>query len=101
MQIFYHKKTGQAAVFADDENISDWSDYQETQPDPNEEEIRSERNALLNESDKEMMKIFDEATSWANLETLRSDWKTYRQALRDVPTQDGFPGNVVWPTKPT
>ena len=48
-----------------------------------------------------MMKIFDTATSWANLETLRSNWKTYRQALRDVPTQAGFPGNVTWPTKPS
>ena len=27
-------------------------------------------------------------------------WATYRQALRDVPTQAGFPWNVVWPTKP-
>jgi hypothetical protein len=25
---------------------------------------------------------------------------TYRQALRDVPDQDGFPFDVVWPTKP-
>lgn len=24
----------------------------------------------------------------------------YRQALRDVPTQAGFPENVTWPTKP-
>lgn len=24
----------------------------------------------------------------------------YRQALRDVPAQAGFPHNVTWPTKP-
>jgi hypothetical protein len=24
----------------------------------------------------------------------------YRQALRDVPAQAGFPENVTWPTKP-
>ena len=30
-----------------------------------------------------------------------STWTTYRQALRDVPTQAGFPHNVTWPTKPT
>ena len=30
-----------------------------------------------------------------------ADWKTYRQALRDVPTQSGFPGSVTWPTKPS
>jgi hypothetical protein len=27
-------------------------------------------------------------------------WATYRQALRDVPTQTGFPWNVTWPTQP-
>tara|TARA_B110000902_G_scaffold239412_1_gene288055 strand:- start:350 stop:628 length:279 start_codon:yes stop_codon:yes gene_type:complete len=25
---------------------------------------------------------------------------TYRQALREVPTQGGFPSEVTWPTKP-
>ena len=25
---------------------------------------------------------------------------TYRQALRDVPQQEGFPGTITWPTKP-
>jgi len=30
-----------------------------------------------------------------------SKWIDYRQALRDVPTQDGFPHTVTWPTKPT
>ena len=24
----------------------------------------------------------------------------YRQALRDIPSQDGFPNSVVWPTNP-
>ena len=27
-------------------------------------------------------------------------WKVYRQALRDVPMQTGFPNNVVWPDAP-
>jgi len=27
-------------------------------------------------------------------------WAQYRQALRDIPQQDGFPENVIWPTKP-
>lgn len=30
----------------------------------------------------------------------KSLWATYRQALRDVPAQTGFPWNVQWPTKP-
>lgn len=28
------------------------------------------------------------------------DWIDYCQALRDVPTQDGFPWNVQWPEAP-
>lgn len=27
-------------------------------------------------------------------------WAIYRQALRDIPTQSGYPFNVVWPTQP-
>ena len=30
-----------------------------------------------------------------------ADWKTYRQALRDIPTQSGFPETITWPTKPS
>ena len=33
--------------------------------------------------------------------TMSDDWKTYRQALRDVPTQAGFPDTITWPTKPS
>lgn len=27
-------------------------------------------------------------------------WATYRQQLRDIPTQSGYPFNVIWPTPP-
>jgi hypothetical protein len=30
----------------------------------------------------------------------RAAWEAYRQALRDVPSQDGFPNAVVWPEPP-
>ena len=32
--------------------------------------------------------------------TLSDAWKTYRQALRDVPTQSD-PDNITWPTEPS
>lgn len=32
--------------------------------------------------------------------TMSSEMTTYRQALRDVPQQDGFPASITWPTKP-
>ena len=52
--------------------------------------IRSQRNALLAETDW-----------WAVSDRTMTQAETdYRQALRDVPAQAGFPDNVTWPTKP-
>jgi len=33
--------------------------------------------------------------------TMSDEWKTYRQALRDIPSQEGFSNSVTWPTKPS
>jgi len=43
------------------------------------------------------------ATDWTQLADAPVDktaWATYRQALRDVPAQAGFPWNVQWPDTP-
>ena len=56
--------------------------------------VRTSRDAKLKESD--WMVIRSAETGVA----LDSNWATYRQALRDVSAQEGFPHNVVWPTKP-
>lgn len=43
------------------------------------------------------------ACDWTQLSDAPVDqaaWATYRVALRDVPQQEGFPHNVVWPVKP-
>lgn len=29
-----------------------------------------------------------------------AEWQTYRQALRDIPSQSGYPFNVIWPEQP-
>lgn len=53
--------------------------------------VRSDRNRRLSESD------------WTQLADSTADkaaWATYRQALRDVPTQAGFPWTVNWPVAP-
>jgi hypothetical protein len=42
-------------------------------------------------------------TDWTQLADATVDqtaWATYRQALRDVPAQAGFPWNVTWPEQP-
>ena len=52
--------------------------------------VRFKRDGLLVETD------------WIGLSdvTMSSDWATYRQALRDVPSQSGFPHDITWPEKP-
>jgi len=52
---------------------------------------RTERNAKLTESDW---------TQVADAPVDKTAWATYRQALRDIPEQAGFPETVVWPEKP-
>ena len=32
--------------------------------------------------------------------TMTAEQTAYRQALRDIPAQSGFPDTVTWPTKP-
>ena len=43
------------------------------------------------------------ASDWTQIADSTADkpaWATYRQALRDVTAQDGFPWNVTWPEAP-
>lgn len=53
------------------------------------------RFSLLEESD--WSQLPDNALSAEK----RAEWVTYRQALRDVPAQEGFPVNIQWPVRPT
>ena len=32
--------------------------------------------------------------------TMSDDWRNYRQSLRDLPAQAGFPNAITWPTAP-
>tara|TARA_B110000977_G_C10931169_1_gene437131 strand:+ start:741 stop:947 length:207 start_codon:yes stop_codon:yes gene_type:complete len=38
---------------------------------------------------------------WATSDrTMTAEQTAYRQALRDITSQDGFPTDITWPTKP-
>ena len=54
------------------------------------QEVRAQRDRLLAETDYLALSDL----------TLSSDMAAYRQALRDVPSQTGFPTDVTWPVKP-
>lgn len=80
-------------------------------------EIRDKRNKMLEESDKQLLLdrlVFDlpEEINAVNLlsvvinlfdnlkSILNGEWAEYRQKLRDITTQEGFPYNVEFPVKP-
>lgn len=58
------------------------------------EAFRQERNLLLKECD--WTHVTDSSLSDAE----KTSWAAYRQALRDVTEQPGFPFDFTWPTKP-
>jgi hypothetical protein len=56
--------------------------------------VRNKRNMLLAECDWVVVRSHEVGDEVAD------EWKTYRQALRDIPFQSGFPSSVEWPKKP-
>tara|TARA_R110000824_G_scaffold398582_1_gene602775 strand:+ start:858 stop:1133 length:276 start_codon:yes stop_codon:yes gene_type:complete len=88
----YHNINGQSVQFtAQEETDRDAEEaaWAAGANDRQASELRKERDALL------------AATDWraSSDVTLDTAWRTYRQALRDVPSQ--LPGAVTWPTEPS
>ena len=52
--------------------------------------IRNQRDGLLSQTD------------WMALSDVHMspEWAVYREALREMPEQAGYPYSVIWPTKP-
>lgn len=55
------------------------------------DKVRKQRNAKLAECDW---------TQLADSPVDKAVWATYRQSLRDITTQEGFPWTIQWPTQP-
>jgi hypothetical protein len=58
------------------------------------ESVRSQRNQLLKGSDWTQL----DDTPFDNAKKIA--WANYRQALRDIPDQAGFPWDIQWPSAP-
>ena len=75
-----------------------WSVVPKTQEELAEQEasqvhnVRQQRNRMLSSSD------WTQASDSPKFQN--TEWLAYRQALRDVTSQSGFPWNVQWPNKP-
>jgi len=57
-----------------------------------EDKIKYQRNMLLANTDWTQAPDINEST--------KQKWVTYRQQLRDITDQEGYPFNVLFPTKP-
>jgi hypothetical protein len=80
-------------VFTDGETTAAEQEaaYRATKDAEQAKSVRDQRKTKLAESD------------WTQIADSTADkaaWATYRQALRDVPSQSGFPWEVTWPTTP-
>ena len=58
------------------------------------QQVLRERQQLLAASD------WTDTVSAQTRLTNYEEWQTYRQALRDITKQEGYPFNVVWPIQP-
>ena len=58
------------------------------------EQARKTRDKLLSDCDWVTVRATDTETP------VPQDWLDYRQTLRDITTQTGFPHNITWPTDP-
>jgi hypothetical protein len=56
--------------------------------------VRSERDYMLQQTDWIVIMHTEKGTN------IPAVWEIYRQSLRDITSQPGFPHNVTWPTKP-
>ena len=79
----YHLKWDGSKIVKDDDALSACQTAEKWK------NVRRDRNIRLAETD--YLALSDQ--------TLSNDMKTYRQALRDVPSQSD-PDNITWPTKP-
>ena len=59
-----------------------------------ERNVRSTRDGLLQDTDWIVIKAYERN------QNIPAEWEVYRQALRDITAQEGFPYSVTWPTKP-
>jgi hypothetical protein len=77
-----------------DQEYSDWQSEQTIRDEQQSKFVRAERDSKLAECDWRVIKAIE------NNQPQDFEWAAYRQALRDVPTQAGFPLAVIWPQEP-
>jgi hypothetical protein len=91
----YNASTGENIVREmNDEEFAVWQADQSNLDVEKAESVRKERDQKLAECDWRVIKALE------SNQPQDFQWASYRQALRDVPSQAGFPWSVVWPQSP-
>ena len=90
----YFTKYSLGPVFVDNETqtaLEQESEYKALIDDQQGTSVRNTRNQLLKDSDW---------TQVLDVPVDKDAWAIYRQELRDITSQEGFPFTIVWPVQP-
>jgi hypothetical protein len=90
----YFTKYSLGPVFTDNENqtaLEQETEYKARIDTQQGTSVRTTRNQLLKDTD--WTQVLDAPVD-------KDAWSIYRQELRDITGQEGFPFNVIWPTQP-
>jgi hypothetical protein len=113
MEVFVHKETGVIQVFPVPDGIEEWHKVEVPEGfsvsgkvfDPASKSFKPDVEAL----GAAVRTTRDErlaATDWVVIKSQETglpvppEWAAYRQALRDITKQPGFPLEVEWPVEP-
>lgn len=92
------------AIFNINKDGLEWLD--DTQTRPTDEEIMAEVAKIeleipARKARRQRDRLISRTDWWASSDiVMTEEQKAYRQALRDITNQEGFPSNIVWPTEP-
>jgi hypothetical protein len=91
----YDAQTGESVVREmNDEEFAVWQSGESERTAEQANVVRAERDTKLAECDWRVIKALE------SNQPQDFQWATYRQALRDIPSQSGFPLTVIWPQEP-
>jgi hypothetical protein len=87
----WHTKYVLGPIFTGETAAADEAEYKAIKDSERAVVVRRDRDSKLKDCDW---------TQAADSPVNKEEWATYRQSLRDVPLQEGFPWTITWPTQP-
>ena len=92
-------------VFVDGEWIQSWNQRDKHTPEEL-AQLEAQKAAAKAQEARDIRNDYLAQSDWSQMpdaplnDKQKAAWATYRQELRDVPSQTDFPDNIVWPVKP-